>query len=56
MTLASKLGDRHAGTVWHTSGSGKSFSMLFFAARVVRYPAIQNPALVVLTDRNELDD
>ena len=37
-------------------GSGKSFSMLFFAARVVRHPAIQNPTLVVLTDRNDLDD
>ena len=42
--------------VWHTQGSGKSFSMLFFAARVVRHPAMQNPTLVVLTDRNDLDD
>lgn len=41
--------------VWHTQGSGKSFSMLFFAARVVRHPAMQNPPLVVLTDRNDLD-
>ena len=32
--------------VWHTQGSGKSFSMLFFAARVVRHPAMQNPALL----------
>jgi hypothetical protein len=44
------------GVVWHTQGSGKSFSMLFFAARVVRHPAMQNPTLVVLTDRNDLDD
>ena len=51
-----KLGDRRAGVVWHTQGSGKSFSMLFFAARVVRHPAMQNPTLVVLTDRNDLDD
>ena len=51
-----KPGDRRAGVVWHTQGSGKSFSMLFFAARVVRYPAMQNPTLVVLTDRNDLDD
>ena len=51
-----KPGDRRAGVVWHTQGSGKSFSMLFFAARVVRHPVMQNPTLVVLTDRNDLDD
>ena len=51
-----KPGDRRAGVVWHTQGSGKSFSMLFFAARVVRHPAMQNPTLVVLTNRNDLDD
>jgi len=51
-----KPGDRRAGVVWHTQGSGKSFSMLFYAARVVRHPAMQNPTLVVLTDRNDLDD
>jgi type I restriction enzyme R subunit len=51
-----KPGDRRAGVVWHTQGSGKSFSMLFFAARVVRHPAMQKPTLVVLTDRNDLDD
>jgi type I restriction enzyme R subunit len=49
-------GDRRAGVVWHTQGSGKSFTMLFFAARVIREPAMQNPTLVVLTDRNDLDD
>ena len=54
--LGGKPGDRRAGVVWHTQGSGKSFSMLFFAARVVRHPAMQNPTLVVLTDRNDLDD
>jgi len=51
-----KTGDRRAGVVWHTQGSGKSFSMLFFAARIVRHPAMQNPTLVLLTDRNDLDD
>jgi type I restriction enzyme R subunit len=55
-THGGKPGDRRAGVVWHTQGSGKSFSMLFFAARVVRHPAMQNPTLVVLTDRNDLDD
>jgi len=49
-------GDKRAGVVWHTQGSGKSFSMLFYAARVVRHPAMKNPTLVVLTDRNDLDD
>lgn len=48
--------DRRAGVVWHTQGSGKSFSMLFYAARIVREPTMQNPTLVVLTDRNDLDD
>ena len=51
-----KPGDRRAGVVWHTQGSGKSFSMLFYAARVVREPAMRNPTIVVLTDRNDLDD
>jgi type I restriction enzyme, R subunit len=51
-----KPGDRRAGVVWHTQGSGKSFSMLFYAARVIRHPLMQNPTIVVLTDRNDLDD
>ena len=51
-----KPGDRRAGVVWHTQGSGKSFTMLFFAARVIRERAMQNPTIVVLTDRNDLDD
>ncbi len=51
-----KAGDRRAGVVWHTQGSGKSFSMLFYAGCMVRHPAMQNPTLVVLTDRNDLDD
>lgn len=42
--------------VWRTQGSGKSSSMLFFAAHVVRHPAMQNARLVVLTDLNDLDD
>ena len=51
-----KPGDRRAGVVWHTQGSGKSFSMLFYAGRIIRDPRMQNPTLVVLTDRNDLDD
>ncbi|MDD2455691.1 MAG: type I restriction endonuclease subunit R [Kiritimatiellae bacterium] len=49
-------GDRRAGVVWHTQGSGKSLSMLFYAGRIIRNPKMQNPTLVVLTDRNDLDD
>ena len=51
-----KPGDRRAGVVWHTQGSGKSLSMLFFAGRLIRHSPMQNPTLVVLTDRNDLDD
>ena len=51
-----KAGDRRVGVVWHTQGSGKSFSMLFYAGRMIRNPAMQNPTIVVLTDRNDLDD
>jgi len=51
-----KPGDRRAGVVWHTQGSGKSLSMLFYAARIIRHPAMENPTLVLLTDRNDLDD
>jgi len=49
-------GDRRIGVVWHTQGSGKSLTMAFYAGRVIREPAMQNPTLVILTDRNDLDD
>ena len=49
-------GDRRVGVVWHTQGSGKSLSMVFYAGRVILHQAMQNPTLVVLTDRNDLDD
>ena len=51
-----KPGDRRVGVVWHTQGSGKSLTMAFYAGRIIREPAMQNPTLVVLTDRNDLDD
>jgi type I restriction enzyme, R subunit len=50
------LGDRRIGVVWHTQGSGKSLTMAFYAGRVIREPAMANPTIVVLTDRNDLDD
>ncbi len=49
-------GDRRIGVVWHTQGSGKSLTMAFYAGAVVREPAMGNPTIVVLTDRNDLDD
>ena len=49
-------GDRRIGVVWHTQGSGKSLTMAFYAGRIVREPAMENPTVVVLTDRNDLDD
>ncbi|MBI4755709.1 MAG: type I restriction endonuclease subunit R [Betaproteobacteria bacterium] len=49
-------GDRRVGVVWHTQGSGKSLTMAFYAGRIIREPAMANPTIVVLTDRNDLDD
>ena len=51
-----KKGDRRAGVIWHTQGSGKSLLMAFYAGRLVKHPVMENPTLVVLTDRNDLDD
>ncbi len=52
---ATTKGDQRVGVVWHTQGSGKSISMVFYAGKVIRQPELQNPTLVVLTDRNDLD-
>ncbi len=49
-------GDRRIGVVWHTQGSGKSLTMAFYAGHIVRELAMKNPTIVVLTDRNDLDD
>ena len=51
-----KRGDRRVGVIWHTQGSGKSLTMAFYAGRVVAHPGMENPTLVVITDRNDLDD
>lgn len=50
------FGGRRVGVIWHTQGSGKSLSMTFYAGKLVRHPDMNNPTLVVLTDRNDLDD
>ena len=49
-------GDGKAGLLWHTQGSGKSFSMVMLAHRLITNQALQNPTIIVLTDRNDLDD
>ncbi|WP_323982222.1 type I restriction endonuclease subunit R [Novosphingobium aureum] len=49
-------GDRKIGVIWHTQGSGKSLLMAFFAGLAVKSQALENPTIVVLTDRNDLDD
>ncbi|MFZ5528734.1 MAG: type I restriction endonuclease subunit R [Pseudomonadota bacterium] len=56
VVTASRPGGTHkGGVVWHTQGSGKSITMTCFAARVMQEPAMQNPTIVVITDRNDLD-
>jgi len=52
---ASLSGDQRAGVVWHTQGSGKSLSMVFYSGKMVVTPQLNNPTIVVLTDRNDLD-
>jgi type I restriction enzyme R subunit len=49
-------GDGKAGVIWHTQGSGKSLLMAFYAGQIIKHQGMQNPTLVVLTDRNDLDD
>jgi type I restriction enzyme R subunit len=49
-------GDRKVGVVWHTQGSGKSLSMVFYSGQIITHPQMENPTIVMLTDRNDLDD
>lgn len=53
-TASGTTGDRRAGVIWHTQGSGKSLSMVFYTGKLVL--SLDNPTIVVLTDRNDLDD
>ncbi|MGC8494159.1 MAG: type I restriction endonuclease subunit R [Syntrophobacteraceae bacterium] len=55
-THGGEFGDRRVGVVWHTQGSGKSLTMVFYAGRAILHPAMENPTIVVLTDRSDLDD
>lgn len=51
-----KDGDRKIGVIWHTQGSGKSLSMVFYSGQIITHPQMGNPTIVMLTDRNDLDD
>ena len=56
VAAASPEGDRRIGVIWHTQGSGKSLLMAFYAGQIIAHPAMENPTIVVITDRNDLDD
>ena len=56
ITASRPAGDRRGGVVWHTQGSGKSLTMVFFTGEIVLHPGMENPTIVVITDRNDLDD
>lgn len=56
VAASSPQGNHRAGVIWHTQGSGKSLLMAFYAGQLVKHPAMANPTIVVLTDRNDLDD
>ncbi len=51
-----EAGDHRIGVIWHTQGSGKSLTMAFYTGRLVLHPAMENPTIIVITDRNDLDD
>lgn len=55
VTASQPSGDKRAGVIWHTQGSGKSLTMLFYAGRLIEQSELENPTVVVLTDRNDLD-
>ena len=56
VAATSSEGDKRVGVVWHTQGSGKSLTMAFYAGKIIQQAEMQNPTVVVITDRNDLDD
>jgi len=56
LEATSPSGDKRVGVVWHTQGAGKSLTMVFYAGKIILQPAMENPTLVLLTDRNDLDN
>ena len=56
VNASSENGDKRGGVVWHTQGSGKSLSMVFYSGKLITSPEMKNPTIVVITDCNDLDD
>ncbi|GMU86838.1 MAG: hypothetical protein AMXMBFR48_20790 [Ignavibacteriales bacterium] len=56
ISASGERGDKRGGVVWHTQGSGKSLSMVFYSGKLITSPEMRNPTIVVITDRNDLDD
>lgn len=56
VVASSEAGDRRGGVIWHTQGSGKSLSMVFYSGKLIVEPQMENPTMVILTDRNDLDE
>jgi type I restriction enzyme R subunit len=56
VNASSENGNKRGGVVWHTQGSGKSLSMVFYSGKLITSPEMRNPTIVVITDRNDLDD
>lgn len=56
ISASGEHGDKRGGVVWHTQGSGKSLSMVFYSGKLITSPEMRNPTIVVITDRNDLDD
>lgn len=56
VNASSENGDKRGGVVWHTQGSGKSLSMVFYSGKLITSSEMKNPTIVVITDRNDLDD
>lgn len=54
-TVRATQTDGRAGVIWHTQGSGKSYSMVFLSGNLVKHEELKNPTIVVITDRNDLD-
>jgi type I restriction enzyme R subunit len=56
LRASAETGDHKIGVIWHTQGSGKSLSMVFFTGKIIKHPTMKNPTVLVLTDRNDLDN
>lgn len=56
ISASSKNGDHKGGVIWHTQGSGKSLTMVFYSGKLIASPDLNNPTIVVITDRNDLDN